>query len=667
MKKHITQSSSNYINEGTNSNSVYTDFKGEESIVTSNYVDKSSQSDSSIKSTELEDLNGYDYYYQVNSSLNDLKKLYKNNTFIDILPSELDLIYEEYGLNKENDNLYIYIKNFISEDTKMAISNYNYKITLENGTELNLSKVKEDLFIDFYIPIKNFDLAHFNYSLYFQKQGYDIYDKKSNFYHEICSPAYLGENDITLKDRRKYIFPNNVTLCKDNCEYKGVEIKEKRIICSCNINTNTNYENNQQNNFFEKEEDNGNFVSYFLDNINYKIFKCYNLISSFENLKNNYAFYTILGVFTVILCLNFIIFYFSLNMMLKKMIMETPTSKKVREKIIQQLLRLKHNNENEILNPLKKRKASNNTTLRKSLEKYSISNNSNISNQNSSKEIRLVNKSKTSKPSKLGVKSLIKDYKLKKKKIESRKIQREKQFIKNENEILKKTIEKKNIKVNINELPFTQAIKYDKRNIFQMLYSFLIIKFELINLFYEKSNIKIILIVEYILFLLINFFFNTLLYSDGVVSHKYHNNGELDIFVTIFLSLLSNLITTFICYYIKYSRGINERMGSIKEIKRKKFYLYNVIKFFRYLKHKFICFLISEIIIVSSCYYYIVIFCIVYSRSKASLIVNYLSSLIEELIISVAITLLIIITRKIGLSCFSKNLYNTSKYINLRL
>ena len=200
-----------------------------------------------------------------------------------------------------------------------------------------------------------------------------------------------------------------------------------------------------------------------------------------------------------------------------------------------------------------------------------------------------------------------------------------------------------------------------------MLYSFLIIKFELINLFYEKSPIKIHLIGEYILFLLINFFFNTFLYSDEVVSHKYHNNGELDIFVTIFISLLSNLITSFICNYIKYSKGINERMESIMEIKRKKYYLYNVIRFFKYLKYKFICFLISEIIIISSCYYYIVIFCIVYSRSKGSLIVNYLTSLIEELIIAVTITLSIIITRKIGLSCFSKNLYNTSMYINLRL
>ena len=87
----------------------------------------------------------------------------------------------------------------------------------------------------------DFILANFDYSIEFNKQGYDIYDKKSNFYNDICSPAYLGQNDITLTDRKKDIFPNNVTLCKDNCEYKSINIEEKRIICECNLNINNNY------------------------------------------------------------------------------------------------------------------------------------------------------------------------------------------------------------------------------------------------------------------------------------------------------------------------------------------------------------------------------------------------------------------------------------------
>ena len=172
------------------------------------------------------------------------------------------------------------------------------------------------------------------------------------------------------------------------------------------------------------------------------------------------------------------------------------------------------------------------------------------------------------------------------------------------------------------------------------------------------------MISEYILSLLVNFFFNALLYSDEVVSNKYHNNGELDFIVTLILSLLSNIITSITCYFIQYSEGIEERLGYIVEIKYEIYYLQNINYFFKYLKLKFIFFLFSEIIIISACFYYIVIFFIVYSYSKISLIINYLYSLLEELITSISISIIIVVTRKIGISCSNKIIYNVSKFIN---
>ena len=216
----------------------------------------------------------------------------------------------------------------------------------------------------------------------------------------------------------------------------------------------------------------------------------------------------------------------------------------------------------------------------------------------------------------------------------------------------------------INELPFTLAIKYDKRNIMQIFYSIITQKLELINIFYGEEKFKIILINEYILSLLFNFFFNSLLYSDEIVSNKYHNNGKLDIIVTLILSILSNIITSIICFYIKYSNGIEERYELIMEIKIQKYFLMNIKIFIKNLKLKMILFFISEVILISCCFYYIVIFCIVYSKSKNSLMVNYLISLLEGLITSVAITIIILITRKIGLVFSNRYFYNTSKYIN---
>ena len=216
----------------------------------------------------------------------------------------------------------------------------------------------------------------------------------------------------------------------------------------------------------------------------------------------------------------------------------------------------------------------------------------------------------------------------------------------------------------LNELPYNKAIKVDKRNLIKMFYSIIIEKIEIINLFCGKEKIKIILICEYLLSFLFNFFFNAFLYSDEVVSNKYHNNGELDIFVTLLLSILSNIITSIFCYYINYSKGIEERAELIQEIRIEFHYLKNVSIFIKYLKLKFIFFFICEIILISGCFYYIVIFCIVYSRSRNSLMINYIYSLVEGLITSIAISIIILITRKIGLSFLNKYLYNASKYIN---
>ena len=237
-----------------------------------------------------------------------LKEIYSNTTFIDISQKIIDYLYKHFNLDKEREKIYIVINNNKSEDLRKATSDYNYRVFLENSTELNLSSINEDIYVNIYVPIENLVLAKFNESIYFSQQGYDIYDKNSEFYHDFCVPSYQGENDLTLEDRKKYIYANNVTLCQDNCDYEGVEQENKRIICSCNLNLNKKYL--KEDNFLN--EDDGNFITYFLDKINYKLFKCYSLIKNFENLKKNYAFYTILVVFIIMIILSIFFFCYSI-------------------------------------------------------------------------------------------------------------------------------------------------------------------------------------------------------------------------------------------------------------------------------------------------------------------------------------------------------------------
>ena len=598
------------------------------------------------KTSDLSDVNSTSTYsYEMNVDT-DLKDVYKNVTYINFKPEDLDFIYKAFNLNKETDKLFILLTDSKSTDLNTATSDYNFRIFLENETELNLSNIKEDLYIDFYVPIKDLDLANFNHSKYFSGQGFDIYNKSSDFYNDFCTPAFQEDNDVTLKDRKKYIYPNNVTLCKENCEYNGIDIENERVICSCNLNQNKSYNNTEDDDFLA--EDDGNFFSYLLDNINYKVFQCYKLLLSFNNLKNNYAFYIILGIFFIIIILNFIFGFYTLPNLKKTLVDEIPTKEKIRKETIDELKKFKSRN-SIINNPSKKKYKPKKKKSKKILKTFS-NNNINTKNHFIKKKDNFMTNANYDEEI---ISPSIENFESKEEETEKGEEYKDNKDIKDNNQI-----------EDFNELPYTKAIKEDKRNIFKIFGSIIIQKIEIISFFCVKERLKIILINEYILSLLFNFFFNSLLYSDEVVSKKYHNNGQLDFIVTIVLSLLSNIITSIVCFYANYSKGINERSELIMEIKVKKFYLKNLLTFFKYLKIKLIIFFIIEIIIIFTCFYYIVIFCIIYSKSQGSLLTNYLTSLLEGLITSIAISIIILVTRKIGLVCANQYLYNTSKFIN---
>ena len=358
---------------------------------------------------------------------------------------------------------------------------------------------------------------------------------------------------------------------------------------------------------------------------------------------------------------------------------EMPTAQRVREMIIEELKKFKTNEKHS--NPPKNKTLKKEMKIKKKSSKeiksteYKLKNNKTKITYNSSACITLNTKKRNSysninkrdslfkikkKYSHLnilssitinpGVNNIDKKYKEKNEKKETQKS--------------KQKVQKDNSNVDYNSLTFERAKVFDNRNIFQIFKSILFDELELINLFISKKRIKLICICEYILSLLFDFFFNTLLYSDDIVSHKYHNNGELDFIVSLTLSLLSNIISSIVCHYVQYSDGIEERLEQILEIRRENKYLYALNQFFKFLKYRMVTFLLTEIILVFGCFYYIIIFCIIYSKSQKSLFINYIYSLLEGLLTSLIITISIVVTRKIGICYSNSYLYNTSKYLN---
>ena len=460
----------------------------------------------------------------------------------------------------------------------------------------------------------------------------------------------------------KDIYPHNITFCKNNCIYSGINIEEKRVICSCNINSDKNMD--EDNEYVEDD-----FKSYFLDNINYRLFLCYKLFFNSNNLKNSHAFYIILIIFFILLVFSFIHICYSLHRlkiyMARELFSIALNNKEIESKTIKDSQYL---NINKYSNPKKKKetpfKASKgiNNKAKSTKNVFVVDLINKLSNDDIVSEETPKNKNLNNKKYEWieNVKVNEDNFALETKDkfaIGELKQKKEKNIIK----IIK---EEKTKEEDINELPFAIAIQIDNRNILSIFYSFIKEKIELISIILNDNKLKAILFSEYILGLLINFFFNALLYSDEVVSNKYRNNGHLDFIVSLVLSILSNIVTSIFCYYLKYSRGIEEKIKLILEIKYKVRCYRNIKKLILYLRLKFICFFIAQLIIVATCLYYIVIFCVKYSCSQISLLVNYCYSLLESIITAFAITFIILTTRKIGLSCLNKELYNTSKYIN---
>ena len=137
---------------------------------------------------------------------------------MDISTETINFIRNKFGLSN-NDRIFVTITEKNNSASNFATVDHICEFTLENGTVLNMNDVEEDIYIEVYVPITDLEMAQFDLIKEFAEQGYDIYDINSEFYNDFCTPAYINGNDITLKDRKKDIYPHNVTLCKSNCKY----------------------------------------------------------------------------------------------------------------------------------------------------------------------------------------------------------------------------------------------------------------------------------------------------------------------------------------------------------------------------------------------------------------------------------------------------------------
>ena len=221
-------------------------------------------------------------------------------------------------------------------------------------------------------------------------------------------------------------------------------------------------------------------------------------------------------------------------------------------------------------------------------------------------------------------------------------------------------------KKELNNIPYTQALRIDKRAYLEIFISVLESEIEFINIFcyanpYSHYSLNIsIYLFELILDLSLNFF----LYTDDVVSEKYHNNGELLFFSSLLLSFMSNVISSIIVYFTaKLANYWDLTEEIIKRVKYKKNYFENVLRLFKYIKIKLISFYFLEISFIIAMNYYLYVFCSVYQKSQGSVMINYLIGACTSFAISVALSIIITLLRVLSFKYNSIELFNVSKYL----
>ena len=598
--------------------------------------------------------------------------LENNLIYIDLVDSKKEIL-NIYGLDNDTD-IYLLMVEFPSHYKNALTDDFDFALVFENGTELNLSLINRDILVNITAPITDLELAHYDYAVEFYKQGYDIYNIDSILYHDFCITAYFKGNDITLEDRRKEVFPNNMTIIKPYCKYKMVDLINKTFTCEYNISDsfrlNENETRNFNNNFFPEEESKDNFLNYLVSHINYKIFTCYELFMNIENYKLNLGVYFSTTISFLIIFL--IIFHFAhgLPKFQKLMYNEIPTFQKLQE-LIKRKKSLKNiYNENPKIfatNPVKRNIRNcekEEKTIPDKSEDILQSNSSSQKNNNaikkfhSSNAIFNLNKNNIFRRKD---KAFISFYKNRIKK--SNDILRRSDYFKsNLQKEDKKIIISKNI-YKYDDLPLKDALRYDKRNIFQLFKNKMMEKLELIDIIVSKQ-IKELLLSKYLLFIQIDLTLNALFYSDKVVSHKSHNNGKLDSFVIFTLTLTSNLISLLIDHYLSFLTKSEEIIEKIKEIKKEYIFLKVCKNFIKIITIQAIIFFSISIISIIICFYYLVIFCKIYKKSQISLLTNYIISFLEGFVIKIIIIIIIVACRKFGLCYKNKYIYNTSKFFD---
>ena len=218
----------------------------------------------------------------------------------------------------------------------------------------------------------------------------------------------------------------------------------------------------------------------------------------------------------------------------------------------------------------------------------------------------------------------------------------------------------------IYQSPYKNESK-QKDSIFSFLFFLTVQQFSIVNIiFYHNEYDSIPINIINILFALSSdFTMNAILFSDDIISQRYHNGGELNYSTTIMLTVLSNVLSYIIsmipakltnfsnCLEIYTKEGTKNDLKYLRKLNS----IMNIIKIKLYIFFGYVYFL--QLVYL----YFLCAFCSVYHGSQLSWFKDGFISIGIPCLTAIGMSIIVAIIRYIGLKCKSKMIFNFSLYL----
>ena len=362
-------------------------------------------------------------------------------------------------------------------------------------------------------PIANYSYMNIDRAFKLNEKSINIYNSSDPFFNDICF-TFVSENngkDVPLKDRRNEYYVN-ITFCESNCEFSYFDYVNVKVVCNC-------HPLSQISGFEELSFSNlkNSFITHLIA-FNYKIIKCYKSVFNTGNYDNMGTILIFISIVVCIICTILYIKYHNIEPV--KIALEKFQPKtKFNEERIDSIEKMKKTDDIEEINNNNENKNVNNKENNQMNEKG-----------NKDKSVNSINT--------YSKETLKKD-------LSSQEIENK-----------RKKIEE--LKYDLGQLSFEEALIFDNRTIKQKYWDYLLQSQLILSHFYadlilELRYIKIIILM---INFSLQFFFNCFFYTDEYISDVYHRNAVISFFsdlpkviYSILVSFIINTLLKALSYY----------------------------------------------------------------------------------------------------------------------